>query len=78
MAAAWVLTTFVYMIHNERWVVVLTQMQALLIPSWLLSIAFTIVAVFASNEGLADRHIWDVRATQYPDVALVRLACASR
>ena len=80
MEVDWDLTMFVCMIRNERLAVMLTHIQALLIPSWLLSIAFTIVAVVASNNGLVDRHIWDVKATRYPDMALVRLApvCENR
>jgi hypothetical protein len=74
MEVDWDLTMFVHMIHNERLAVVLIQTQALLIPSWLISITFTILAVTASNDGLVDRHVWDVRATRYPDMALVRLA----
>lgn len=45
--------------------------DAFLLPGWLLSIGLTVAAIDASNEGMADRHVWDLHETQYSKMALI-------
>lgn len=45
--------------------------DALLIPSWMLLLGFTIVAIWSSENGTLDRHMWDVNPLKYQTVALV-------
>lgn len=45
--------------------------DALLLPSWMLLVAFTGVVCWSSENGTLSRHMWDVNPLDYPTVALV-------
>lgn len=45
--------------------------DALLVPSWMLLVAFTVVVVWSAESGTLDRHMWDVNPMKYQTVALV-------
>jgi len=45
--------------------------DVLLLPSWIIFIAFASIAVFASKAGLIDRHTQDMQPSSFPIFALV-------
>jgi len=48
--------------------------DALLLPAWLLSIAFTSIAIWAADSHLVGRHIWDTLPSKFQLEALVSVA----
>jgi len=53
--------------------------DALLLPAWLLSIAFTTVAIWGTRTGLLGRHTWDVPPSKLEFEALVwESACSTK
>lgn len=49
-------------------------MQFMLMPAALLNIGFTSLAVYASEAGYIDRHIWDIRPERIQNDVLVSYA----
>jgi len=48
--------------------------QVFLLPGWLLLLGFSICAIWSSEAGIVDRHVWDLEITKYEPDALVLIA----
>jgi hypothetical protein len=53
-----------------------TDIQLFLIPAWVILVGFTACAVWATEAGIDDRHIWDMRVQNYSNALLVSQSVA--